>query len=156
MEEKKMSTKAKIAIGVGALVIVAAMRGKETKVDLTSAAVNGPSAAELAPIFELAGKATDLQRDEKEKEIKGKVVSWTGLSVYEVSKRGEDCFKIQTSSKPSAIGAFITACPADQATRAGIANLKTGDTVAVKAVIEEISLRNAVLNPAIVTLAGAP
>jgi hypothetical protein len=125
------------------------------KLDLKTAAADGPSAAELAPIFEMGGKATDLQRDEKEKAIEGKIVDWRGLKVYEVAKSGEKCFRIQTSSTNSAPGTFTKVCPDDDATKSTITGLKTDDIINVKGVIDGVSFRNIELDPAILVLEGA-
>ena len=127
---------------------------KKSKVDIKAAPVNGPAAAELAPIFELGGKGTDIQREEKEQEIKGKVVEWKGLKVYEVTKSGDKCFKIQTSSTTQAPGTFIKTCPDDEATQTMIKALKTDDLVDVKGSIDGISMRFIQLDPAIVSKAG--
>jgi hypothetical protein len=138
------------------LVVVGCGRGSKPKIDLGSATADGPSAAELAPIFELGGKATDLQRDEKEKEITGKVVEWAGLKVYDVKKHGDACFRIQTSSTGSAPGTFINACPDDDATKTLITAFKTGDRLDVKGQIHDVSMRNIDIDPAIVSAhAGA-
>jgi hypothetical protein len=143
----------RISVVVGAVVVlVGCGRSSKPKLDLGAAAVDGPSAAELAPIFELGGKSTDVQREEKEKAIKGKVVEWKGLKVYEVGKRGEACYKIQTSGTSDAPGTFVRTCPEDDATKTAIVALKTGDRIDVKGLITDVSMRNIDLDPAIVTV----
>jgi len=78
--------------------------------------------------------------------------SASNLKVYEVKKSGDHCFRIQTSSSASAVGTFVKTCPEDDATRGGIAHLKTGDAMSVKGVIDGVSFRKVQLEPAIVTL----
>jgi len=106
---------------------------------------------ELAQMFNMGSDFTDLQRDAKEKELDGKLVEWT-LEVYEVDTAGEGCFKIQTSSTDDAPGTFIKSCEADDDGIATLApELKTGDMISVKGIVDGTSMRNFNLDPAIVT-----
>lgn len=107
----------------------------------------------LAATFKLDSKYTDLQRDKTEKEITGKVIQWT-LPVYEVSKSG-DGYRIQTSGddalffgKPM-VGTFITIYPRDDNEKQYIENLKTGNKITFKGKITGTSMRNIVVNPAL-------
>jgi hypothetical protein len=149
MNKAKQQVLSVLAVGLFGALALGSGESKP-KVDLKTAAADGPSAAELAPIFELGGKATDLQREEKEKAIKGKVVDWKGLKVYEVGKSGDKCFKIQTSTAANAPGTFTKVCPDDETMRAKIAALKTDDLINVRGVIEGVSMRNINLDPAMV------
>ena len=107
--------------------------------------------AELAALFNMGSKGTDLQRDAKEKELKGKILSWAGLKVYEVSKSGESCYKIQTSSSDAYPGTFIKACESDDPSIATLApNLKTGDLIKVKGFFTGTTMRNFDFEPAVV------
>lgn len=103
---------------------------------------------ELNLIYSFGSDYTDLQRENKEKEIKDKIVKWT-LKVYEVDttldKKG---YKIQTSDTGK-VGTFIYIySPSDEDIKI-IEALKTGDTVTVKGYIKGVSMRNIQLDPAI-------
>ena len=105
--------------------------------------------AELARIFAFGGTATDLQRDAKEKEIEGKIIDWTGVKVYEVSKSG-NCYRIQTQGDDSTPGMFVKACPPDGITDAAAVSLATGSIVRVKGKIDDITMRNLDIKPGII------
>lgn len=109
---------------------------------------------ELAAIFDIGSDYTDLQRDNKEKEIKGKVVVWS-LPVYEVNKSGSH-YKIQTSSKTGLVGGkpfvgtFIELTAQGPEEEAFLANIKTGDIVTIKGKLTgDTTLRNIEIEPAI-------
>jgi hypothetical protein len=125
---------------------------KEETAKLSSAQVDaGVNPAELADLFTIGSKGTDIQRDMKEKEITGKTIEWKGLEVYEVSKSGA-CFRIQTSSKAGVFpGTFVKACPPEGGDEAMIVGLKTGDLITVKGKIDGISMRNVEIEPAVVS-----
>lgn len=142
-------------IAFGAIAVGSGGKDKSKSIDLKNAQADGPSASDLAPIFELGSKFTDLQRDAKEREIKGKVVDWKSLKVYEVRKSGDKCYRIQTSSSSDAPGTFVNACPDEGATKAMIEALKTGDRIDVKGKVDDVSLRNIQLDPALVAASGA-
>lgn len=109
---------------------------------------------ELADVFALGGSSTNLQRDNKLKEIRGQTVQWQ-LPVYEVS-RANDGFKVQTQSDikfgqigKNVIGAFIYLKPRNDEDRRAIEALKTGDVISFKGRIADISLRSLEIKPAI-------
>ncbi|MEI8285213.1 MAG: DUF4352 domain-containing protein [bacterium] len=108
---------------------------------------------ELANIFNLMSDHTNLQRENKEKEIKGKIVDWT-LSVYEVRKSGKN-YRIQTKAGPN-VGTFVTIIPSDQSEITFIEQLKTGDLVRFKGLIDGVSMRSLDIQPAILINANAP
>lgn len=101
---------------------------------------------ELATMFNLGSDNTNLQRENKLKEIKGKVVEWT-LPVYEVKKDG-DGYKIQTATGDT-VGAFIYVSPRSEQDKAVIEALKTGNRVSIKGIIKDDSMRRLVIKPAI-------
>jgi hypothetical protein len=118
---------------------------------LKSATPAQVDAKELAAMFKMGSENTDLQRDAKEKELKGKVVEWK-VPVYEVNASGDSCYKIQTSATDTHPGTFIVTCNDDDPGVAGLVpGLKTKDIITVKGVINDTSMRNFELDPAIVT-----
>lgn len=145
--------------GVAAVVVIVAAavsvgkgsstpsQAKDEIPDLVSAPVSDlrPD-GELAAVFDLGSRYTDVQRQNTEIEIKGKVVGW-GLPVYEVSKRG-DKYRIQTSGAGT-IGTFVTITPRNASDRQFIESLHTGDFVAFKGTIRDVSMRNLEIEPAI-------
>lgn len=101
---------------------------------------------ELAAMFNMMSDNTDLQREDKIKELKGKVIEWN-LEVYEVS-REDDAYKIQTGGDDE-VGTFIHLSARDEAEKKRIEALKTGDRISVKGVIKDTFLRSFVIKPAI-------
>ena len=110
---------------------------------------------ELAEIFNIGSKSTNLNREEKLKEIRGKVIIWS-LPVYEVSKTSNGTYRIQTqsskslmdSSKYVATFTYVTANSEDD--HKALSALKTGDLVRIKGVLTgETSMRNLEIKPAI-------
>ena len=91
----------KFVIGIFILIAIGiiASPSKEDKLAVLNKIANANAenidpAGELANAFKLNSDFTDLQRDNIEKEIKGKIVQWS-LPVYEVRKVGET-YRIQT------------------------------------------------------------
>lgn len=109
---------------------------------------------DLAEIFSYGSDFTDLQRQLKFKEIKGKVVEWS-LPVYEVKQSG-DGYTIQTSSHAKGdpfgtklIATFLRVLPRSEEDRRFVERLKTGDVVKVKGIIKDVTLRSLDIEPAI-------
>lgn len=108
-------------------------------------------AAELAAMYAAESKNTELQRDAKEEELKGKVVEWKAFRVVEVEKDGDDCFRLETLATRTHPGAFITACKSDDPGIAKLApTLKSGDWIDVRGMIDGVSKRHIELSPATV------
>lgn len=101
---------------------------------------------ELAAMFNLMSDNTDLQRENKLKEIKGKVVEWS-LTVYEVEKDG-DGYTVQTKAGND-VGTFIHISPRNAQDKATIEALKTGSRISIKGIIKDDLMRNLVIKPAI-------
>lgn len=101
---------------------------------------------ELEQIYELGGNYTDIQRDNKTEEIKGSIVDWR-LQVYDV-KKTKDGYEIQTSGQ-GLVKTTINLTVRNAEEKVFVENLKTGDLIRVKAVIEDVSFRSVELNPAI-------
>lgn len=123
---------------------------KKESVGLVAAAPENVDLAALAETFKIGGTATDLQRDAKEKEIKGKIVNWAGLKVYEVAAKGK-CFRVQTSATDAAPGVFADACPPEGGSSAMFMALKTGSLISIKGKITGTSMRYIELEPAIIS-----
>lgn len=111
---------------------------------------------ELSEIFAVGGKYTDLQRENKLREIKGQVVAWR-LPVYEVSRTGKE-YRVQTETGvrigpfgADLIGAFVFLTPRNDEERRIIEGLKTGDTLAFKGRIVDVTLRTLEIRPALLT-----
>ena len=106
----------------------------------------------LGEMFNMGSDNTDIQREESEAYIKGKVVEWN-LKVYEVSKSG-DHFRIQTQSEimrnPKIISAFIEIYPRNESELNKIKALKTDDTIRFKGIITGTTLRMINVDPAII------
>jgi hypothetical protein len=86
-----------VLLGGAAIAGGAKKEEEKLKALLTATPSDLKPTGDLADIFNLNSDHTDLQRDNKENEIKGKIVDWT-LTVYEVSKSGKDTYRIQTKS----------------------------------------------------------
>jgi len=151
------------SIGLLVLVIGVAMIGGKgdlkSKADpLTELASAQPGnlqpEGELSELFALGSKYTDLQRENKSKEIIGQVVQWQ-LPVYEVSTSGGG-YKIQTRGSVSIggygkdlIGTFIHITPMDSEDRKIIENMKTDDVISFKGRIAGTAMRMLTIKPAI-------
>lgn len=123
---------------------------KETQDQI--AALHNASPSDLSPSgdleakFEIMSDYTDVQRDNTEKEITGKVVQWT-LKVYEVRK-SNDYYRITTSG-PNQVGTFISLYPQSTDEFTYIESLKTGDRITVRGYITGVTMRNIDIEPAI-------
>jgi hypothetical protein len=143
-------------LGGAALVGSAKKQAEEESEKLKSLPNASPSGlqptGELADLFNLGSDHTDIQRKNKEKEIKGQVVDWT-LSVYEVSKSGEK-YRIQTKSSIGGYGnevaAFVELTAQSQEEVTFIEGLKTNDRFRFKGCIAGIGMmRTLEIKPAI-------
>lgn len=117
----------------------------ETLVNATPAQLS--PTGELAAMFHLGSDNTDLQRENKLKEIKGKIVEWA-LPVYEVEKDGKD-YIVHTSESAYIIGAIVHLTPRNDQDKAAIEALKTGDLVSFKGIINDDFLRSLEIKPAV-------
>ena len=154
-------------IVVGFIMIITLVPSEEDREDklahtlatIASAPVaNISPRGELAEIFNPNSEHTDLQRDDKEKELQGQVVQWS-LPVYEVS-RTRDGYRIQTDSDfalfggPALVGTLLTVHARNDAEVAFIEGLKTGDEITIKGRIKGVSLRHIEIDPAMVVMAN--
>ena len=101
------------------------------------------STESLNELFSLMSKNTDIQRDNKVKEITGKVVQWS-LSVYEVSVKNAEkrIYRIQTSDTSSAPGTFVYVYARNAAEVSKITSLITGSRITVKGKITGTFMRS--------------
>lgn len=156
-DSKKSPIKTILAIAgvvlVLAMTVSAIMREQDKQPEVSVVASLDEAAADtlqpqdLAAIYAIGGDSTDLQRDNKTAEIKGKVINWV-LEVYEVSRKGEG-YRIQTSTSHNAIGTFINLTVRDEQERAHIEGLKTGDIIQIKGMIADVTMRNIEIDPAV-------
>jgi len=107
---------------------------------------------ELAAMFTLMSEHTDLQRKNKLKEIKGKIVEWT-LPVYEVRQAGSG-YAVQTGADV-AVGAIVYVTARNEQDKALIEGLKTGSSISFKGVIDGVSMRHLEIKPAILFQPGS-
>jgi len=108
---------------------------------------------ELAEIFLPMSKYTDVQRENKEKEITGKVVQWK-LKVYEVKKLSEDKYKIQTQADSETLGTVVYVQVRNAQEKSFLESLKTDDFVTVRGKIDGVVpfIRHISIDPAILVV----
>ncbi len=112
---------------------------------------------ELASMFAFGSNNTDLQRENKLKEIIGKVVQWQ-LPVYDVKQSGNG-YVIQTQTnlgilEPNIVGTFIYITPRNNQDKQIVEGLKTGDIISFKGRISDSTMRNLDMKPAILALSS--
>jgi hypothetical protein len=103
---------------------------------------------ELAEAFVFGSDYTDIQRENMEAELIGKVVQWR-LPVYEVSKQGDNRYRVQTGDGGGYVGTFLVIHTASPEEKAYVEGLKTGDAVSIKGKITGTTMRNIDIDPAI-------
>lgn len=101
---------------------------------------------ELAEMFNLGSDYTDLQRENKLKEITGKVVEWQ-LPVYEISRSGS-AYRVRTMGDDVVRTSIYITTRNDQEKQI-IEALKTGHTISFKGQITDSSSRDLEIKPAI-------
>lgn len=124
--------------------------GKSTGVSdvkLASAPVSSLApTGDIAETFSFLSPATQIQRDEKERAIKGKIVEWK-LPVYNVSERN-GFIVIQTKSRPDIVGTFCYVKASD-AIKRYVLSLRENDLITCKGEIAGTAMRNIEIRPAI-------
>jgi hypothetical protein len=138
-----------------ALASFTGLKGPPAASNRGDVAVLSPSrlapSGELARIFTFFSDYTDMQRDERERELKGIVVQWK-LPVYNVSSGPSPFYLVQTPSEDNLVGTFCYVKPRNDDERKFLTTLKTGDYFTCKGIIDSVSMRNIVIKPAIVVL----
>lgn len=154
------------AVLVVGLMAIFGQGAAQSKADpLVELASAQPSAlrpeGELAELFAIGSKNTDLQRENKLKEIKGQIVQWQ-LPVYEISRSG-DGYKVQTKMSVRAgmfeqnlLGTFVHITPRNDAERQEIEALRTGDVIQFKGKIAGSRMRSLEVRPAILASKSSP
>ncbi len=107
------------------------------------------SGADLVPLFSMISENTDIQRDNAEKKMKGKIIEWTA-EVFEVSKNSSGSYKIQTIYSSFSPGTFTYVFPSNKEQISLIESLKTGDQIKIKGRVKSVIMRNFVIDPAII------
>lgn len=99
----------------------------------------------LYDMFSYGSTYTDIQRENMEKELIGKIIQWT-LPVYEVNKE-ESVYTIDTSdsilsfSNKNSIETRIKLYPKNEQEMLYIEKLKTGNKITIKGKITGVSMR---------------
>ena len=109
---------------------------------------------ELRQLFVLGSEFTDVQRDNKEAEITGKTAEWEG-KVYEVRKRDENEYRVQTTGDASAPPTFAVVITRSPAEVQYVEGLKTGDTIQFKGIIGGTTMRHIDFDKAVLIGASA-
>lgn len=116
---------------------------------LANATISEIDQSALIELFNYGSNATNVQRENAEKEIKDKCVEWW-VQVYEVSKINKDQYKILTQSPPSA-SCLIKLFVRDDDEKNAIESLKTGQSIRIRGIIDGLgSMRTVMINPAMI------
>ena len=154
----KMGLMVKGIIVIAIIIVLAAIFGpskeeqnKQAQDKLQSfieSPIDNISGGELKEIFEFGSKSTDIQRENKEKELIGKIVKWN-VKVYEVTKTGYG-YRIQTSKTSDMVGTFTNIAPQNEEDKTYIEGLQTDNFITVKGKITGTSMRHISLKPAMI------
>jgi predicted Zn finger-like uncharacterized protein len=115
--------------------------------EVFNASVEEIDTRELRQIFKWGSDYTDLQRENKEEEITGKIVQWK-CTVYEVRRGSNESYKITTKSSSNLPRTYLSVYPRNEEEIRFIESLKTGSIITIKGRIARISFRNIVIDPA--------
>lgn len=113
-----------------------------------SQSVDISSSGELSEIFSIVSGYTNVQRENSEEYLKGKIVQWT-LPVYDVSKKKENIYKVLTRSESGSVGTYVTLYARSAQDVALVEGLMTDDAVTIKGKVKEVKLRTIIIDPAI-------
>ena len=99
--------------------------------------------ANLAATYDWMGSSTALQKENKTKEIKGKVVQWT-MTVFTVTAINAEkmIYKIQSSESSNMPGTFTRLYARNAAEVSRIEGLSTGSTITIKGKITDTTMGN--------------
>ena len=153
-EKKKMGWFKKFILGVVVILIANAIINPGKTLEERLQETRDAQASDLSPrgelseMFSVMGDYTDIQRDNKEKEITGQIVQWR-LPVFDVNKKSEGKYRVQTSGSNSAVGAFVDIYTTSPKEQQQVEALKTGDFVSFKGKIEGTFMRNIEIEDAV-------
>jgi len=116
-------------------------RSNEIEAIDTAQAATDIDPAELQQIFSFGSEYTDVQRDNKEEELEGKVLSWEA-EVYEVNKATENEYRIQTSGNSATPAAFLKITTRSPEEVQYVEGLKTGDSIQFKGRVSGTTMRH--------------
>ncbi len=157
-EKLKMGMFLKLIIGIVVIVVVVlvaqpssedAQKTLNNKLDeITNATPANLDTAELAGIYSMISKSTKLQKENKEEEIKGKIVEWT-VKVFNIKKR-EGFYRIQSSSSAKMPGTFVDLYSRNEKQKDIIEGSTGGDALKIKGIISGTTFTgNLEISPAV-------
>jgi hypothetical protein len=110
----------------------------------------------LAKAFWFGGGSTDLQRQNAQEQIKGKVVQWS-LPVLNIHRSEDDTYEVETKlDGPVVVDTSIEITPRNERDRQFLASLKIGDLFSFRGVIADadgglawhhLKIKSAILMP---------
>lgn len=104
---------------------------------------------ELHEIFKFNSQYTDVQRENRLADLKGKVVSWD-CTVYEVSKIGDRRYTVTPKPKNGQVGFILNVVARNEAESRYIENLMTGSPFTFIGMLNgEMFMRSLILDPVI-------
>ena len=145
----KMGLMAKIGILIVILIIIG-VAGMPSSEDIEkeiatieSTTPDNINTAKLSETFSIMSKSTDIQRDNAEEEIKGKILR-VNVKVYEVNIKDKEklIYRIQGSSTNNTPGTFVNIYARNAAEAKKIESLKTDNVISVKGKVTGVFMRN--------------
>lgn len=150
----KMGMLTKIILGVVVIVIANSILNPGKTLEERLQETRDAQASDLSPrgelgdMFSMMSDYTDIQRDNKEKEIIGQIVQWR-LPVFDVNKSSEGKYRVQTSGSGNVVGTFVDLYATSPEEKQQIESLQTGDFVSFKGKIEGTTMRNVDIEDAV-------
>ena len=103
---------------------------------------------DLAEMFNLGSKNTDLQRDLKLQGMKNAIIVWT-LPIYEIKRVGNN-YRVQTSASKNYVGTFIELTAQNESEHQAMRTFNTGDNITIKGkLVGNTTMRNLDIKPAV-------
>lgn len=116
--------------------------------EITNATPANLDSAELAEIFAVMSDSTKIQKENKEKEIKGEIVEWD-LKIFNVTKR-DDYYRVQTLPSKNMPPTFVSLYPRNEGHKTIIEGVKGGDFLKIKGIISGTSVTGSIeISPAV-------
>jgi len=145
----KMGLMAKIGILIVILIVIG-VAGMPSSEDIEkeiatieSTTPDNINTAKLSETFGIMTKSTDIQRDNAEKELKGKILKLK-VKIFEVKIKDKEklIYRIQGSSTKNAPGTFVNLYARNASEAKKIESLKTGNFIFVKGKVTGVFMRN--------------